>query len=93
MKLFPVSRGLCSEIFSNVSIVSRCGECILLGDTEELLRSAVCRPWVKRGSSWTQQTGDPRLGYLFLLCMRITTLENNSQSCLGVRKGCWKPPR
>ncbi|CAN0051067.1 unnamed protein product [Rangifer tarandus platyrhynchus] len=33
------------------------------GDIEKLPSSAVCRPWVKRGSSWTQETGEPRLGY------------------------------
>ena len=65
MQLFPVSRGLCSEIFSNVSVVSCCGERLLLGNSEELPSSAVCRPWVKRGSSWTQETGEPRLGYGF----------------------------
>ena len=59
MKLFPVSHGLCSEIFSNVSVVSCCGECILLGDTEELLSSAVCRPWVKEGAAGRRRQKSP----------------------------------
>ncbi|CAI9162479.1 unnamed protein product [Rangifer tarandus platyrhynchus] len=33
------------------------------------------------------------MALLFLLCVHTTTPENNSQSCLGVEKECWKPPR